>query len=341
MGWLDRLDRWLRGAPSPRALVVGAGVAGLTSVLLLDARGIRSTVLERLPTSRARTRSVVLSDAELEGYDSIGLMGQILAASTPFALRILDVGRGGSGRRPRVRAGARVLPHVELLEILEEEAESRWLPVERGRNVLSVGQTHTEAYAVVAGGRRETATYVVAADGADSVASSAFGAPRARRRVRSWSISGRSRADLLSEALAEDVEPGAAVVASAEHMAFMAQRDDPADEETVAWSIRLLSAEGIDLSAVTAEVKKDQIISSLRGLERLAPNVLPMVRGSHEVAVVANAAGPGLLSGAGRIVVTGSAQHGEHSSPLDAAPTPYLGSIQVPERIAALENASA
>lgn len=340
MGWLDRLDRCLRGAPSPRALVVGAGVAGLTSALLLDARGIRTSVLERLPTRRARTRSVVLSDAELSGYDSIGLMGMILRASSPFAHRVLDVGRGSPGRRPRIRAGARVLPHAELLEILEEEAESRWLPVERGKDVLSVGQTPAEAYAVVAGGRRETATYVVAADGAGSVAGSAFGAPRARRRVRSWSISGRSRVDLLAEALGEEVEPGAAVMASAEHMDFMAQRDDPADEDTVAWSIRLLSAEGIDLSAVTSEVKKDQIISSLRGLERLAPSVLPMVRGSHEVAVVANADDPGRLRGAGRIVVTGSAHHGDHSSPL-AAPAPYLGSIQVPDRIAAFQSASA
>lgn len=340
MSWLNRLDRWMYGVTSPRALVVGAGVAGLTSALFLDHRGIRTSVLERLPMRRARTRSVVLSDAELEGYDSIGLMGQILAASTPFAQRVLDVGRESSGEWPRIRAGARVLPHVELLEILEEEAESRWLPVERGRNVLSVGQTRTEAYAVVAGGRRESATYVVAADGAGSVASSAFGAPRARRRVRSWSISGRSRVDLLSEALGEEVEPGAAVVASAEHMAFMAQRDDPADEDTVAWSIRLLSAEEVDLSAVTTEVKKDQIVSSLRGLERLAPSVLPMVRESHEVAVVPNAGDPGRLRGAGRIVVTGSAHHGDHSSPLDAAPAPYLGSIQVPERIAALGIAS-
>lgn len=334
MTWLERLKRWLRGEPVPHALVIGAGVAGLTSALFLDTSGIRPSILEQRPERAKGPRSAILNGSTLEGYDSIGLMGIILRASNPYARRICNVGAGPLDPRLKPRVGSRILPHAQLVEILEEELDSRWIPVERGKRVISVNQSPSRAFAVLEGGARADATHIVAADGPGSVAGSAFGAPRAVQRVRGWNISGVSRSSHLPDSLARQIAPDVSLMASKEHLYFAAQMNDPTDENSIAWSLYLRSGENLATSAVTVADKREQIFHSVRALERLAPGVITMVRSSHSIDVRTVAApGPTPVRGLGRILTSGSASHGGRELLPTAANTQYADSMRIPERI--------
>jgi FAD-dependent urate hydroxylase len=194
MTWLKRLEGWARGVRAPRALVIGAGVTGLTSAIFLDDAGFRTTILERETARRRLLTSTVLTPSVLEGYDSVGLMGEILGASNPFAREVLNISDDRARLDPRLRAPAesRILPHAELLDILDRDAASRCIPVLRGRRVISVHQSPSHAYAVLADGRRATATYLVAADGGGSVPHAGIAVSSGSQHVRGWALSGVS-----------------------------------------------------------------------------------------------------------------------------------------------------
>jgi 2-polyprenyl-6-methoxyphenol hydroxylase-like FAD-dependent oxidoreductase len=335
MMWLEGLKRWMRGEVPPHALVIGAGVAGLTSALFLDACGARTSVFEKGSERRRGPRSVILSESALEGYDSIGLMSAILQASNPLARTILNVGGRPLDPRLKPRVGSRVLPHSQLLEILEDELESRWILVERGKRVISVNQSPSQAYATTDGGTRTAATHIIAADGSASVAHSAFTDPRAVQRVRGWSISGVSTRRHLPASLAARIDQGVSLMASQEHMHFIAQMDDPTDDEVIAWSLYLRSAQNVAASAVSSADRRSQLLNAVRALERLAPSVIGMVRASHGVAVRAVISpGRAPIGMHGRIATVGSARHGDLPLLSALSADRYAESMEITERLA-------
>ena len=97
------LVRTARGATAPRIAIVGGGIAGLTTALTLQDKGIASTVYEAHPS---RIGGRMHSD-----FDRLpGLLGQRPGSR---ALRRAD--RHGAQDDPRTRAARFNLPTVDLL----------------------------------------------------------------------------------------------------------------------------------------------------------------------------------------------------------------------------------
>lgn len=338
MKWLDQLGNWARGAEPQHALVIGAGATGLTSAIFLDACGVRSKIIEQLSAPARSRRSSILTGATLEGYDSVGLMGEILRVSNPYARRIINVGQQRLDPRLKAPAGSRIMPHTELIEILEQEVERRWLPVLRGKKVISVNQSLPQAYAIIDNGGRMTATHIVAADGAGSVANGAINAPALPQRVRGWKISGATRIATLPAHLAREINTDVTLMASTQHMHFVAQMDDPSNDEQIAWSAYLRAEERVNFSAVTIADRQEQVVRAVRTLKRFAQDAVGLVQASHGLAVrAAIATGPAAARSLGRIVTVGSAFHGDAPFSPAASSNSYAEAMQVPARIDLLD----
>lgn len=332
MEWLHRFEQWIRGVEPENALIIGASATGLTSALFLDAYGLRTKVLEQLPAPRRSPRSVVLSKCTLEAYDEIGLKGEILVASNPFARRLINVGSQHERVNPRLRnlVGARILPHAELMRILEGVGEYKQIRVARAKRVVAVSQAPFQAYAILAGGGREEAAYIIAGDGSNSVAHTAIDAVAAPRRVRGWNISGASEIADLPPRISSLLDHDSTLVASSPYMRFVGQPDDPTDPGRIAWSVWLGATERMVAADIRSAQRQEQVTRAARTLERFAPDAFDIVQASSRIAVrAALAPNQPLTRSLGRIVTVGNAFHGDRPFEPVASNNSLLEATQV------------
>lgn len=283
MTWLDRVKQWIQGTGPVDALVIGAGATGLTSALFRATNGVRTRVLEQRQDRPSGVRSAVLTTSTLEEYDHVGLQGVLQRASHPFGVRVMDLGASDQPLEPRLGAGpgARILPYDELVTILEEECWHQEIPIFRGRQVLSVHPSPTEAYAVLTDGSRDRAPHLVLADGRTS----AILDRRPSASVAAWSIGGLTHRDALGARLAERLEFDVTAAASSIPLRFEAQADDPADDDRIAWYLRLVADQGVASTAVDIALKQEQVTRAVRTLQRVAPGAVEIVQAAHRIAV--------------------------------------------------------
>lgn len=333
MRWRDEIGQWLRGVTPESALVIGAGATGLTSAIFLDARGLRVKILEQRPTPLQSLRSTVLSARTLEAYDMVGLKSELLQASNPFAWRIINIGNRHEpvDRRLRKLFEARILPHAELVRILEDEQRRQYIPVARGTGVISISQSPTQAHAILVGGGRESADYIVAADGSRTIARTAISVS-SPSRVLGWNIAGVSDRSDLSPRIAALFEHDATIVASSPHMRFVAQADDPTDDERIAWSMWLDAAEQLDETTIQVAHKQEQVRRAVFTLERFSRDALGIVHASHRLAVTAalDARSSPPRDLARIITVRNGTQHGRPIYPISSDES-LLYATQIPE----------
>lgn len=176
--------------PSPqRAIVVGAGIAGLAAALRLSRAGWDTVVLERAPSRRPGGYAVTFSGI---GYDAAERMG-ILSALAPRHLtpdRLDYVKPDGATRftvpGPTVRAmlGGRALNLLrgDIEAVLYESARQN-VDIRFGTTVATVRPDGPRVRVVLDDGTEETADLLVGADGLHSATrAQVFGPEESFRR---------------------------------------------------------------------------------------------------------------------------------------------------------------
>ena len=115
----------------PRTIVVGAGIAGLTTALSLEAEGLPVEVYEAVPEVRALGVGINLQPHAVRELDALGLLSQVLDRSVAPAELIYFTRRGQEiWREARGLAAGYPWPQVsihrgELQELLLEAALDR------------------------------------------------------------------------------------------------------------------------------------------------------------------------------------------------------------------------
>ncbi|MBV7485462.1 FAD-dependent monooxygenase [Bordetella sp. BOR01] len=164
---------------SPKVLISGAGIGGLTAALCLVQRGFDVTVLEQAAELKAVGAGLQLSANATRVLDDLGL-GPALADVTikPGGkyVRLWNTGQEWQlfdlGTESLVRYGHSymMLYRPDLHGILAQALESR-APgsLKLGAKVVDVGQDAHGVHAVLADGTRHAADVLVGADGVHSV----------------------------------------------------------------------------------------------------------------------------------------------------------------------------
>lgn len=175
------------GLAGREAIVVGAGIAGLSAATALARRGARVRVVEQAPALGEVGAGLQISPNGTAVLDALGL-GPLLARHAMAGEgAILREGRGG-GRLLRLdiaapaAAGQRgwLFHRADLVALLAEGARAAGVVIEPGRRVRAVDPGARPEVAF-AGGTRVAADLVVGADGLHSAVRAALGpAPAAR-----------------------------------------------------------------------------------------------------------------------------------------------------------------
>ena len=121
------------------ALIVGAGVAGLTAALALAARGARVAVLERAPEIREVGAGLQISPNAMRVLRALDLGARMDAVSLPgLAVRLRDASGADvvrldlHGHDP---AGFRLIHRAALIGVLAEACAERGVEIRLGRQV--------------------------------------------------------------------------------------------------------------------------------------------------------------------------------------------------------------
>ena len=160
-----------------KAIVVGGGIGGLTTALMLARRGIDCTVYEQSPKLRELGVGITLMPTAVRELAALGLLAALEAASVSSAHLHYKTRRGQTvWDEPRGRAAGHDVPQLfvhrgRLLGLLAEAAEAQLAPgsIRLGQRLVSVDQDATgvtarfvDAYGASAS---ETGDLLIGADG--------------------------------------------------------------------------------------------------------------------------------------------------------------------------------
>lgn len=148
-----------------RAVVAGAGYAGLTAALALVRRGWSVEVFERAPNVRTEGYSIAFHENGLRTLEALGLVDRALKQAQIMPSRQIR------DRRGRVlsdfEAGSRVyrIARIHLVSVLAEEARRLGAGFRFGAAVIGADP---DGGLILEDGSRHAADLVVAADGVNS-----------------------------------------------------------------------------------------------------------------------------------------------------------------------------
>jgi 2-polyprenyl-6-methoxyphenol hydroxylase-like FAD-dependent oxidoreductase len=154
-----------------KVLIVGGGISGLTTALVLARQGMDVDLVERSPLVEALGSGITLMGPALRALDDLGLVGECLAngyGSTEFEVRCPDGDRVASMALDPGRPGLPGLigmKRPELHRILLERALSEGLVVRTGLTPVSIDDTGDGARVALGDGTTVDVDLVVGADG--------------------------------------------------------------------------------------------------------------------------------------------------------------------------------
>lgn len=158
-----------------RALIVGAGVAGLSTALRLHRGGWEVLVVDKAPSNRSGGTWISFRGVGYQAAERMGILPQLIEAQLPWEdIHMLDT----KGRLRAVWPATTQLAlmneptlHVPrgkiadiLLDVLEGEVK-----IEYGTTVSSITQDDSGVEAVLSNGARDRYDLVIGADGVNSV----------------------------------------------------------------------------------------------------------------------------------------------------------------------------
>jgi 2-polyprenyl-6-methoxyphenol hydroxylase-like FAD-dependent oxidoreductase len=158
-----------------RALIVGAGIAGLATALRLHRGGWEVLVVDNAPSNRTGGTWISFRGVGYEAAERMGILPRFIEAQMPWEdIHFLDT----NGRVRAVwRAATQLalmneptlhLPRGTIQDILLEALGGE-VKIEYGTTVLSVTQDDSGVDYVLSNGVRERADLVIGADGVNSV----------------------------------------------------------------------------------------------------------------------------------------------------------------------------
>ncbi|ADH69490.1 MULTISPECIES: FAD-dependent oxidoreductase [Nocardiopsis] len=257
------------GSPPGRAVIVGAGIAGLATALRLHRAGWETLVVERAP---ARRRGGYMVNLVGWGYDAAERLGLVPALSASDIGLFSTVLVRADGRRkfsvpPEI---ARAALGDRALTVFRENLESALYEAVRGSAVLRFGTTAVDVAQDADGvrvglsdGTTERADLLVGADGLRSGVRAAVFGPEADFRVDLDHVVGALPLDRLPEDVPEGtgttfIGPGrtAAVVnlGPGRSSAFFAYRCADPDAELARGPVRALTSAFGDLGGGVPDV---------------------------------------------------------------------------------------
>lgn len=158
-----------------RALIVGAGIAGLSTALRLHRGGWEVLVVDKAPSSRGGGTWISFRGVGYQAAERMGTLPWLVEAQLPWEnIHMLDT----DGRLRAVWPAATQLalmneptlhvPRGEIEDILLDALDAE-VKIEYGTTVSSITQDGSGAEAVLSNGVRERFDLVIGADGVNSV----------------------------------------------------------------------------------------------------------------------------------------------------------------------------
>ncbi|GLW09648.1 FAD-dependent oxidoreductase [Microtetraspora sp. NBRC 13810] len=158
-----------------KALVIGGGVAGPAAAMALQKAGIESVVYEAYPNP-ADDVGVFLTVAT-NGIDALRTIGSdegVVAAGFPTPKITLrnsggkNLGGTNTGAALPDGTTSQTVRRSDLYRIIQDEAISRGIQIERGKRLVDAKETADGVRAVFADGTEATGDVLIGADGIDS-----------------------------------------------------------------------------------------------------------------------------------------------------------------------------
>jgi 2-polyprenyl-6-methoxyphenol hydroxylase-like FAD-dependent oxidoreductase len=158
-----------------RALIVGAGIAGLSTALRLHRGGWEVLVVDKAPSNRSGGTWISFRGVGYHAAERMGILPRLLEAQLPWEdIHMLDT----DGRLRVVwRAATQLalmneptlhIPRGKIADILLDALNGE-VKIEYGTTVSSITQDDSGAEAVLSNGVRERFDLVIGADGVNSV----------------------------------------------------------------------------------------------------------------------------------------------------------------------------
>ncbi|HEY9312257.1 FAD-dependent monooxygenase [Williamsia sp.] len=164
-------------------LIAGAGPIGLTAAIELRRRGVRCRIVDPLLEPPQYAKAVGVQPRTLEIFEGMGVLRQVLDASTEMRGQVVyvngtEVSRIDLSLPTDVPFRFASIPQYDTERILRERLATLDLPIERGVSLSRFDQDDDEVTAVLAGPDGEeivTAQYLVGCDGAHSITRKTLG----------------------------------------------------------------------------------------------------------------------------------------------------------------------
>jgi 2-polyprenyl-6-methoxyphenol hydroxylase-like FAD-dependent oxidoreductase len=158
-----------------RALIVGAGVAGLSTALRLHQDGWKVLVVDKAPSNRTGGTWISFRGVGYQGAERLGILPRLVEAQLPWE----DTHFWDTAGRLRVVWPAATqlalmneptlhIPRGKIADILLDELTGK-VQVDYGTTVSSITQDDAGAEVVLSNGVRERFDLVIGADGVNSV----------------------------------------------------------------------------------------------------------------------------------------------------------------------------
>lgn len=162
-------------ASSLRVLIVGAGIAGLSTAIALGRRGVHAQLVERSKHWDVYGVGIILQSNAIRALDALGLADACVAAGYPYSVSTHGDQAGNPFRdRPKPNVGDARFPSScgvqrrTLHRILSERAMDLGARVQLDCTIRGLQQSGQEVEVALSDGRCERFDLVIAADGTAS-----------------------------------------------------------------------------------------------------------------------------------------------------------------------------